>query len=82
MTTSPPGRGDGRAETSRTATDEHVKSHARAVIIGDGIIGASVAYHLTRLGWRDVILLERKSLPCRTTWHAAGLVGRLRGSRT
>ena len=59
-----------------------MKSHARAVIIGGGVIGASVAYHLTRLGWRDVVLLERKSLTSGTTWHAAGLVGRLRGSRT
>lgn len=55
---------------------------ARAVIIGGGVAGASVAYHLTRLGWRDVVLLERKSLTSGTTWHAAGLVGRLRGSRT
>ena len=55
---------------------------ARVVIIGGGVIGASVAYHLTRLGVRDVQLLERRSLTCGTTWHAAGLVGRLRGSRT
>jgi 4-methylaminobutanoate oxidase (formaldehyde-forming) len=46
------------------------------------VVGASVAYHLARLGWRDVVLLERHSLTCGTTWHAAGLVGRLRGSRT
>ena len=56
--------------------------HARVVVIGGGVIGASVAYHLTRLGWRDVRLLERRTLTCGTTWHAAGLVGRLRGSRT
>ena len=56
--------------------------HARVVVIGGGIIGASVAYHLTRLGWRDVRLLEQRTLTCGTTWHAAGLVGRLRGSRT
>jgi len=55
-------------------------SHARAVIIGGGIVGCSVAYHLTRLGWRDVVLLERRDLSCGTTWHAAGLVGQLRSS--
>jgi glycine cleavage system T protein len=55
-------------------------SHARAVIIGGGIVGCSVAYHLTKLGWRDVVLLERRDLSCGTTWHAAGLVGQLRSS--
>ncbi|HEY7437201.1 MAG TPA: FAD-dependent oxidoreductase [Methylomirabilota bacterium] len=54
--------------------------HARVVIIGGGIVGASVAYHLTQLGWRDVVLLEQGSLSCGTTWHAAGLVGQLRSS--
>jgi len=49
-------------------------SHARAVIIGGGIVGCSVAYHLTKLGWTDVVLLERKKLTSGTTWHAAGLV--------
>ncbi len=53
---------------------------ARVVIVGGGIVGASVAYHLTRLGWRDVVLLEQGSLSCGTTWHAAGLVGQLRSS--
>ena len=55
--------------------------HARVVVIGGGVVGASVAYHLTRLGVRDVLLLERRSLTCGTTWHAAGLIGRLRGTR-
>jgi sarcosine dehydrogenase len=55
---------------------------ARVVVVGGGIAGASVAYHLAALGWHDVVLLERRSLTCGTTWHAAGLVGRLRGSRT
>ena len=54
--------------------------HARAVIVGGGIVGCSVAYHLTKLGWRDVVLLERRELSCGTTWHAAGLVGQLRSS--
>ena len=57
-----------------------VPSHARAVIIGGGIIGTSVAYHLTRLGWREIVLLEQGSLSGGTTWHAAGLVGQLRSS--
>ncbi|HEV8615478.1 MAG TPA: FAD-binding oxidoreductase, partial [Methylomirabilota bacterium] len=57
-----------------------IASHARAVIVGGGIVGCSVAYHLTKLGWRDVLLLERRDLSCGTTWHAAGLVGQLRSS--
>jgi sarcosine dehydrogenase len=57
-----------------------VPSHARAVIIGGGIIGTSVAYHLTRLGWREIVLLEQGSLSGGTTWHAAGLVGQLRST--
>ncbi len=50
------------------------------VIIGGGVIGTSVAYHLTELGWTDVLLLEQGQLSCGTTWHAAGLVGQLRAS--
>ena len=57
-------------------------SHAQVVIVGGGIIGCSVAYHLTKLGWKDVVLLERRQLTCGTTWHAAGLVRRLRPSGT
>ena len=49
-------------------------SHAQVVIIGGGVIGCSIAYHLTKLGWRDVVLLERSQLTAGTTWHAAGLV--------
>src|ERR1700744_2840948 len=55
-------------------------SQARVVIIGGGVIGVSVAYHLTKLGWDDVVLLERKQLTSGTTWHAAGLIGQLRQS--
>ena len=51
---------------------------AQVVIIGGGVIGCSVAYHLTKLGWSDIVLLERRELTCGTTWHAAGLVGQLR----
>jgi glycine cleavage system T protein len=56
-------------------------AHARAVIIGGGVVGASVAYHLTRLGWQDVLLLERRQLTSGTTWHAAGLIGQLRATQ-
>ncbi|NOD86128.1 FAD-dependent oxidoreductase [Ruegeria sp. HKCCD6119] len=55
-------------------------SKARVVIIGGGVIGCSVAYHLTKKGWTDVVLLERKQLTSGTTWHAAGLIGQLRAS--
>jgi 4-methylaminobutanoate oxidase (formaldehyde-forming) len=51
-------------------------------IIGGGIVGASIAYHLTKLGWKDVVLLEQNQLAGGTTWHAAGLVGRLRTSNS
>jgi len=54
--------------------------HARVVIIGGGITGCSVAYHLTKLGWRDVVLLERHTLSSGTSWHAAGLVSQLRAT--
>jgi len=54
---------------------------ARVVIIGGGISGCSVAYHLAQQGWQDIVLLERKQLTSGTTWHAAGLVGQLRGSQ-
>src|SRR6185436_10487590 len=47
---------------------------ARVVIIGGGIIGTSVAYHLAHMGWKDVVLLERDQLTFGTTWHAAGLM--------
>ena len=53
---------------------------ARVVIIGGGVIGTSVAYHLAALGWTDVLLLEQGQLSCGTTWHAAGLVGQLRAT--
>ncbi len=55
--------------------------NARAIIIGGGISGCSVAYHLAKLGWKDVVLLERKKLTSGTTWHAAGLIGQLRNSQ-
>lgn len=59
----------------------NVPSHARAVIVGGGVAGCSVAYHLTKLGWTDVVLLERKRLTSGTTWHAAGLIAQLRATQ-
>ncbi len=53
---------------------------ASAVVIGGGVTGASVAYHLSKLGWQDVVLLERSQFACGTTWHAAGLVGTMRAN--
>ena len=58
----------------------HLPEQAKVVIIGGGVIGCSVAYHLAKIGWRDVVLLERKQLTSGTTWHAAGLIGQLRAT--
>lgn len=49
-----------------------MKSHARVVVIGGGVVGCSVLYHLTKMGWSDVLLLERSELTSGSTWHAAG----------
>ena len=57
-----------------------VTEHARAVVIGGGVGGASIAYHLTLKGWRDIVLLERAELTSGSTFHSAGLVGQLRSS--
>ena len=57
-----------------------IPSRARFVIVGGGIIGCSIAYHLAKLGIRDVALLERRKLTSGTTWHAAGLVGSMRAT--
>ena len=56
--------------------------HARAVIIGGGVGGTSIAYHLTELGWSDVVLVDRAELTSGSTFHSAGLVGQLRSSVT
>jgi 4-methylaminobutanoate oxidase (formaldehyde-forming) len=53
---------------------DSVPSHAQVVIIGGGVAGCSIAYHLTKLGWKDVVLLEQTQLTAGTTWHAAGLI--------
>jgi 4-methylaminobutanoate oxidase (formaldehyde-forming) len=57
-----------------------ISSRAQVVIIGGGIVVCSVAYHLTRRGRTDIVVLERRQLTCGTTWHAAGLVGQLRAT--
>ena len=58
-----------------------MKSHAKIVIVGGGIIGCSTAYHLTLMGEKDVVIIEKEELTSGSTWHAAGLVGQLRSSR-
>ncbi len=58
-----------------------IPDRARAIIIGGGVSGCSVAYHLAERGWTDVVLLERQKLTSGTTWHAAGLIGQLRATR-
>jgi len=60
------------ADTNGTSTT--LPERARVVIVGGGVIGANIAYHLTKLGWKDVLLLERRQLTSGTTWHAAGLI--------
>ena len=56
-----------------------MKSSARVVVIGGGVVGASVLYHLTKAGWTDVVLVERKQLTAGSTWHAAGGMHTLNG---
>ncbi len=57
-------------------------SSAKVVIIGGGVAGCSVAYHLAKFGWKDIVLLERDQLTSGTTWHAAGLIGQIGSSAT
>ena len=56
-----------------------MKTHAKVVVIGGGVVGVSVAYHLTKGGWRDVVLIERAELTSGSTWHAAGGMHTLNG---
>lgn len=62
------------------STQKSLPQETEIVIIGGGVVGCSVALHLTLLGYKDIHLLERKELTCGTTWHAAGLVGQLRAT--
>ena len=57
-----------------------IQNKAKVIIIGGGVIGCSVAYHLSKLGWNDIVLFERYQLTSVTSWHAAGLIGQLRAS--
>src|SRR5262249_1106031 len=56
-------------------------TETKVLIVGGGIVGCSLAYHLTKLGWKDVVLVEQNQLAGGTTWHAAGLVGRRRTTK-
>jgi dimethylglycine dehydrogenase len=56
-----------------------MKSHTQVVVIGGGVVGASVLYHLTKGGWKDVMLIERSELTSGSTWHAAGGMHTLNG---
>jgi 4-methylaminobutanoate oxidase (formaldehyde-forming) len=69
-------------EALEAMSSSAIPGAARVVIIGGGVVGCSIAYHLTKLGWRDVVLLERHQLTSGTTWHAAGLLTSLRDTDT
>jgi len=62
--------------------NNNLPSATKVVVIGGGVAGCSIAYHLAKYGWKDVVLLERDQLTSGTTWHAAGLVGQLGASAT
>ncbi len=70
----PPARGSRTMDEPKIRARTAIPDQARVVIVGGGVIGASIAYHLGKLGWRDVVLLERRELTAGTTWHAAGLI--------
>ena len=62
--------------------EKTLPSSTKVVVIGGGVAGCSVAYHLAKFGWKDTVLLERDQLTSGTTWHAAGLVGQLGATAT
>ena len=57
-----------------TATDKSLPSHAKVVVIGGGVVGCSILFHLAKFGWKDVVLLERDELTSGSSWHAAGQI--------
>ena len=63
-------------------SDIALPERASVVVLGGGIIGASILYHLAHRGVTDAVLLERDRIACGTTWHAAGIVGQLRDSKS
>ena len=63
-------------------SESNLPSSARAIVVGGGVIGCSTAYHLAKLGWKEIVLLERKQITSGTTWHAAGLVTTLRDTES
>jgi heterotetrameric sarcosine oxidase gamma subunit len=69
-------------EPTEAHSGRDLPDRARVVVIGGGVIGTSTAYHLARLGWTDVVLLEQGQLSSGTTWHAAGLLGQLRATES
>ena len=69
-------------EPTEVPSRSDLPHRARVVVIGGGVIGTSTAYHLARLGWTDVVLLEQGQLSSGTTWHAAGLLGQLRATES
>src|SRR5271165_7046158 len=78
--TTPPGLIVGTTVPGKSRRrDASMKSSAQVVVIGGGVVGASVLYHLTELGWTDVVLVERNELTAGSTWHAAGGMHTLNG---
>src|SRR5207247_7315876 len=71
-----------RHGTGSSGYAPNVVEHARAVIIGGGVGGTSIAYHLAEAGWKDVVLVDRAELTSGSTFHSAGLVGQLRSTTT
>ena len=63
-----------RTRSDGVRSDSTLPDRAQVVIVGGGVIGCSIAYHLAHLGWTDVVLLEQHALTAGTTWHAAGLI--------
>ena len=64
------------------SSEKGLPDRARAVIVGGGVTGCSIAYHLAHLGWTDIVLLEQHELTAGTTWHAAGLIAQNSVRRT